>query len=103
MDSRSVALGATFVFICLLGVLTISGAVKHGVDILVIVSLVILAMIGFGVFGALTNSSRAGELAHGGTKAPPGGAGAPFPGPGRGPRGCRCERLFRARPPPRSE
>jgi hypothetical protein len=58
MDSRSVALGATFVFICLLGVLTISVAVKHGVDILVIVSLVILAMLGFGVFGALTSPPR---------------------------------------------
>jgi hypothetical protein len=58
MDSRSVALGATFVFVCLLGVLTISVAVKHGVDILVIVSLVILAMIGFGVFGALTSPPR---------------------------------------------
>jgi hypothetical protein len=58
MDSRSVVLGATLVFICLLGVLTISVAVKHGVDILVVVSLVILAMVGFGVFGALTSPPR---------------------------------------------
>jgi hypothetical protein len=58
MDSRSLALGATLVFVCLLGVLTISVAVKRGVDILVIVSLVILALIGFGVFGALTSPPR---------------------------------------------
>ena len=58
MGARDVALGATLVFICLLGVLTISVAIKHGVDILVVVSLVILAMIGFGVLGALTSPSR---------------------------------------------
>jgi hypothetical protein len=58
MGSRNVALGATLVLICLLGVLTITVAVKHGVDILVVVSLVILAMIGFGVFGALTSPPR---------------------------------------------
>jgi hypothetical protein len=52
MGARDVALGATLVFICLLGVL------KHGVDILVVVSLVILAMLGFGVLGALTSPSR---------------------------------------------
>ena len=38
--------------------LTISVAVKYGVDILVVVSLVILAMLGFGVLGALTSPSR---------------------------------------------
>jgi hypothetical protein len=58
MGARDVALGATLVFICLLGVLTISVAIKHGVDILVVVSLVILAMLGFGVFGALSSSPR---------------------------------------------
>jgi hypothetical protein len=60
MDSRSVALGATLVLICLLGVLTITVAVKHGVDILVVVSLVILALLGFGVFGAFTSPPRDG-------------------------------------------
>jgi hypothetical protein len=58
MGARDVALGATLVFIVLLGVLTISVAVKYGVDILVVVSLVILAMLGFGVLGALTSPSR---------------------------------------------
>ena len=58
MGSRDVALGATLVLIVLLGVLTISVAIKHGVDILVVVSLVILAMLGFGMLGALTSPSR---------------------------------------------
>jgi hypothetical protein len=58
MDTRSVALGATLVLICLLAVLTLSVAIKNGVDILVVVSLVILALLGFGVLGALTSPPR---------------------------------------------
>lgn len=50
---RTVALAAVLVFIAILGVLTIKVAVDTGVDILVIVSLVILAMFGFGIVGAL--------------------------------------------------
>jgi hypothetical protein len=58
MGSRNFALGATLVLICLLGVLTISVAIRHGVDILVVVSLVILSLLGFGVFGAFTSPPR---------------------------------------------
>jgi hypothetical protein len=54
MNARSLALGGSLLLICLLGFLTISVAVKHGIDILVIVSLLILALLGFGVIGALT-------------------------------------------------
>jgi hypothetical protein len=55
MGMRTLALGASLVLICLLGVLTVTVAIRNGVDILVLVSLVILALIGFGVFGALTS------------------------------------------------
>jgi hypothetical protein len=55
MGMRTLALGASLMLICLLGVLTVTVAIRNGVDILVLVSLVILALIGFGVFGALTS------------------------------------------------
>ncbi len=55
MSARTLVLGGTLVLICLLGFLTISVAVSEGVDILVLVSLLILALLGFGVFGALTS------------------------------------------------
>jgi hypothetical protein len=53
--ARTVALVGSLAFICLLAALTISVAVDEGVDILVIVSLVILALLGFGVLGALAS------------------------------------------------
>ena len=52
--SRTIALGASLALICLLGALTLLVAFEHGVDPLVVVSLVILALLGFGVIGALT-------------------------------------------------
>jgi hypothetical protein len=55
MDSRGFVLVASLVLICLLGFLTLMVALENGVDILVIVSFVILAMLGFGVIGALTS------------------------------------------------
>jgi hypothetical protein len=53
--SRSLVLGASLVLICLLGFLTVTVLVSRGLDILVIVSLLILALLGFGVLGALTS------------------------------------------------
>jgi hypothetical protein len=53
--ARSVALVGSLVMICLLGFLTVSVAVRHGVDFLVLLSLLILALLGFGVLGALTS------------------------------------------------
>ncbi len=38
----------------ILAFLTLSVAIEHGVDVLVVVSLIVLAMLGFGVLGALT-------------------------------------------------
>ena len=51
---RTAALGGSLVVICLLGALTIQVAVAEGIDILVVVSLIVLALLGFGVLGALT-------------------------------------------------
>ena len=41
--------------ICLLGFLTVTVAIDHGVDFLVVVSLVVLALLAFEVLGALTS------------------------------------------------
>ena len=55
MSGRAVALGGTLAMVLLLGVLTIDVMVRTGVDILVLISLAIVAMVGFGVVGALFN------------------------------------------------
>jgi hypothetical protein len=53
--ARTAALVGSLAFICLLAALTISVAVDEGVDILVILSLIIIALLGFGVLGALSS------------------------------------------------
>jgi len=53
--ARTIALLGSLLFICLLGFLTMSVAVRQGVDILVVVSWVVLAVLAFGVLGALTS------------------------------------------------
>jgi hypothetical protein len=55
MDVRTGVLVASLALICLLAGLTVTVAVRNGVDILTVVSLVILALIGFGVVGAITS------------------------------------------------
>jgi hypothetical protein len=55
MTTRNLALGGSLVLICLLGFLTVSVAVDQGVDMLVIVSLIVLALLAIGVLGALTS------------------------------------------------
>lgn len=55
--TRNLVLGGSLFLICLLGFLTISVAVRDGVTILVVVSLLILGLLGFGVIGALTEPS----------------------------------------------
>ena len=50
---RTLALVGSLAVICLLAFLTISVAVERGVDILVVLSVIILALLGFGVLGAL--------------------------------------------------
>ena len=53
--ARTLVLLASLSIICLLAFLTITVAVDEGIDVLVVVSLVILALLGFGVLGALTS------------------------------------------------
>jgi hypothetical protein len=53
--ARTLVLGGTLLIICLLAFLTISVAVEDGIDVLVVVSVVILALLGIGVLGALSS------------------------------------------------
>ena len=52
--ARNVALAAALALIGLLAFLTVSVALEDGIDLLVIVSFLVLALIGAGIFGALT-------------------------------------------------
>jgi hypothetical protein len=54
--TRTFVLVGSLVIICLVGFLTVSVAVREGIDVLVVVSLIVLALLGFGVLGALTSS-----------------------------------------------
>ena len=54
MDTRNLVLGAALVLISALAFLTVLGAINEGVNGLVVLSLIILAVLGFGVIGALT-------------------------------------------------
>jgi hypothetical protein len=53
MPGRNLALGGALAVIALLSFLTVAVIVEDGVDVLTVVSLVILLVIGVGVFGAL--------------------------------------------------
>ena len=53
--ARTLALGGTLAIICLLAFLTVSVAVEDGIDVLVVVSGIILALLGIGVLGALSS------------------------------------------------
>ena len=55
MSGRVVALVGTLAMVLLLGGLTIDVMVRTGFDVLVLISLVIVGMVGFGVLGALFN------------------------------------------------
>jgi len=50
---RNLALLAALAMIALLGFLTLSVVAREGIDPLVILSLVVLALFGFGIVGAL--------------------------------------------------
>jgi hypothetical protein len=52
--ARTAVLGACLGMISLLAFLTLRVATQHGIDVLVVVSFVILALLAFGVLGALT-------------------------------------------------
>ena len=51
---RNIALVASLAFIGMLGFLTVRVAIEDGVTFLVIVSILLLAVLGFGIIGALT-------------------------------------------------
>jgi hypothetical protein len=51
---RTLALVGSLAIICLLAFLTISVAIERGIDVLVVLSVIILALLGFGILGALT-------------------------------------------------
>lgn len=51
--ARTLALLGSLGIISLLAFLTLAVAIEEGVDILVIVSVIVLALLGFGVLGAL--------------------------------------------------
>ena len=53
--ARTLVLVASLGIIGLLAFLTASVAIREGFDILVLVSLIVLALLGFGVVGALTS------------------------------------------------
>jgi hypothetical protein len=53
--ARSLILVAALAFIVMLGALTAITAARHGVDILVVVSGIVLALFAFGILGALFN------------------------------------------------
>jgi len=55
MNLRGLVLVGSLVLICLLGFLTVTVLVREGIDVLVIVSLLVLALLGFGVLGALSS------------------------------------------------
>jgi hypothetical protein len=52
--ARTLVLGCSLAIICLLAFLTLSVAVREGVDILVVVSGIVLLLLGVGVLGALS-------------------------------------------------
>jgi hypothetical protein len=52
--ARTLVLGCSLAIICLLAFLTVTVAVREGVDILVVVSGIVLLLLGIGVLGALS-------------------------------------------------
>jgi len=52
--ARTLVLGCSLAIICLLAFLTLSVALRDGVDILVVVSGIVLLLMGVGVLGALS-------------------------------------------------
>jgi hypothetical protein len=52
---QSAILAVALVFVILLAGLTISVTIEQGFDVLTVLSLLVLALIGFGVLGALLN------------------------------------------------
>jgi hypothetical protein len=58
MHEQSVVLAVAVAFVVLLAGMTISVVAESGFDFLTVLSILILAIIGFGVIGALLDNSR---------------------------------------------
>ena len=56
--TRSAVLAGSLAIIGLLAYLTVEGIVENGLNGLAVVSLIVLALLGFGVLGALTQPPR---------------------------------------------
>jgi hypothetical protein len=54
LTARNATLVAVLALIGVLAFLTLRVAAEHGVDVLVVLSVIVLAVLGFGVLGALT-------------------------------------------------
>jgi hypothetical protein len=54
--ARTLVMIASLGIICLLAFLTVTVALREGIDILVVLSLIVLALLGFGVLGALAST-----------------------------------------------
>jgi hypothetical protein len=59
--ARTLVLAFSLLVICVLGFLTLLTAARHGIDVLVVLSLILLAMMGVGVLGALTGDKGPDE------------------------------------------
>jgi hypothetical protein len=58
MHEQSVVLAVAVAFVVLLAGMTISVVAESGFDFLTVLSILVLAIIGFGVIGALLDNSR---------------------------------------------
>lgn len=58
MVARNATLVASLAIIGLLAFLTVDGILENGLNGLAVVSLIVLALLGFGVLGALTQPPR---------------------------------------------
>ena len=56
--ARTLVLVISLLIICMLGFLTILTAARHGVDVLVVLSFILLATMAVGVLGALTGDDE---------------------------------------------
>jgi hypothetical protein len=53
MDARTIVLGVVLLFVAGMGALTIEAVIDQGFDLLTALSILVVALFGFGVVGAL--------------------------------------------------
>lgn len=53
--TRQVGLALALIFTAFFAALTISVIIRHGIDVLTVASLVVLLLLGIGLYGALTH------------------------------------------------